>query len=580
MLNIIKRVLNISGEQSKKIKIAFVFSFFESVFANFSILAVFYIMFRIIHSSSYEKININDIWMSGLIIVIGLIGQYIFKLLIYHFQSASGYEVFNRERIKLGNHLKRLPMGFFNEGNIGDISAIITSDLSFVEMYSMDNLDKVINAFVGIVIGCILLLILDWRIAIIATSVTIPVAFVLNKMQKTGKVYSQKRQDTQANLITAVLEYAQGMSVIKAFNMTGEKSKKTKERFKETRDRYIEFEKKFIYPNTLCDIYFSVGIGLIIFFSSYFYIHGSLSLPTLLFFLIFIFKLYIPLQAIGVLTGFIRIMDASLDRFERVQNLEVIDENGKDINLTEFDIEFKNVSFAYEDRNVLENISFKVPENSMTALVGASGCGKTTIANLIARFWDVQKGQVLVGGVDIKNMTCDSLLKNISMVFQKVYLFNDTILNNIKFGKSDATYEEVVEAAKKARCHEFIMELEEGYDTVVGEGGATLSGGEKQRISIARAILKDAPIVLLDEATASIDPDNERHIQMAIDELLRDKTLVVIAHRLSTIQSADQILVINDGKLIQKGTHNELIQEEGQYKDYWQRRMKIRSWTI
>ena len=216
----------------------------------------------------------------------------------------------------------------------------------------------------------------------------------------------------------------------------------------------------------------------------------------------------------------------------------------------------------------------------MTALVGASGSGKTTIANLIARFWDVQKGEVSIGGVNVKKMTCDSLLKNISMVFQKVYLFNDTILNNIKFGKPDATYEEIVEAAKKAKCHDFIMELENGYETIVAEGGSTLSGGEKQRISIARAILKDAPIILLDEATASVDPDNEKHIQMAINELVKNKTLVVIAHRLSTIRSADQILVIDDGKLIQKGTHDQLIEEKGLYNDFWQRRMKARSWKI
>lgn len=308
--------------------------------------------------------------------------------------------------------------------------------------------------------------------------------------------------------------------------------------------------------------------------------HRGLDMSIMLMMFIFIFELYLPLKALGVLTAKLRIMEAGLNRYEALKDIEIIDEDGRDIELDRFDIEFKNVTFAYEDKDVLKDISFKVPEHSMTVLVGASGCGKTTIANLIARFWDVQKGKVLVGGVDVKEMTCDSLLKNISMVFQKVYLFNDTILNNIKFGKQDATYEEIEEAARKAKCYDFIMELENGFDTIVGEGGCTLSGGEKQRISIARAILKDAPIILLDEATASVDPDNENQIQMAINELVKDKTLVVIAHRLSTIRSADQILVIDDDKLIQSGTHEDLIQEEGQYNDFWNRRMKARGWKI
>jgi ATP-binding cassette subfamily B protein len=284
----------------------------------------------------------------------------------------------------------------------------------------------------------------------------------------------------------------------------------------------------------------------------------------------------------GLATGaaMMRVMEAGLDRYEKLKEVPIIDADGRDIPLNSFDIAFEDVSFSYEDKETLRNITFAAKERSMTALVGASGSGKTTIANLIVRFWDAQKGKIKIGGVDVCEMTCDSLLRYVSMVFQRVFLFHDTIENNIRFGKPGATREEIIAAAKKARCHSFIEALPDGYDTVVGEGGSTLSGGEKQRISIARAILKDAPIVLLDEATASVDPDNEKYIQEAINELVRDKTLIIIAHRLSTIQRADQILVIDDGRIVERGTHDALLAKGGRYSNLWQRRQKAKSWKI
>jgi ATP-binding cassette subfamily B protein len=576
MVGVIKRVLKLADEFAGKIKIAFVFGFFEGIFNNMPILGILYIVTKIV-SGTIDK---NDAWISGSIALTGMLGQYIFKRLVLTLQGGTGYEIFERERIKIGDRFKRFPMGFFSEGNMGNISAVITSDLTFIEMWCMNVMDKVVGGYVSIAIGCIFLLILDYRIALISIAVVVIAMIIMKKIQAVGKKQSYIRQKTQSELVSVVLEYVQGISVIKAFNMTGDKSKATKEAFEKSRNNAIQFEKKFIPPYSMYETCFSIGIALTIFCVSSFCLNGSLSMSIMLMMVIFIFQLYLPIKALGSLTAQIRVMEAGLDRYEAIKNIEIIDEDGKDIKLDKFDIEFKNVTFAYEEKETLKNISFKVPEHSMAALVGPSGCGKTTIANLIARFWDVQKGQVLVGGVDVKKMTCDSLLSNISMVFQKVYLFNDTILNNIKFGKSDATYEEIIEASKKARCHDFIMELKNGYDTVIGEGGSTLSGGEKQRVSIARAMLKDAPIILLDEATASVDPDNEKYIQMAINELVKNKTLIVIAHRLSTIRSTDQILVIDEGKLVQNGTHNQLVEEKGQYSDSWQRRMKAKSWKI
>ncbi|QOR34991.1 ABC transporter ATP-binding protein [Clostridium sp. 'deep sea'] len=580
MLRVIKRILQLSPKHAKNIKLAFIFSFLESMFINIPLVVTLMILVRVLNKANEHILSLNYINKCALLIFIALVTQYLLRLLIYHFQSASGYKIFCEERIKLGNHFKRIAMGYYSNGNIGDISSIITSDLTFVEMYSMSNLDKVINSFAGILISVIFMFYLDYRVSLVAISITIPVIVILINLQKTGNRYSRKRQDTQGELVDAVLEYLQGMSVIKAFNLVGDRLSHTKSVFKRVRDKYIEFEKKIIYPNTLCDILFAIGIGLTILTSIYLYINKQISLPIILVLLIFIFKVYQPFQAIGVLTGFIRIMDACLDRYSEIENIKVIDKDGTDTKLNNFDIEFHNVSFAYDKTNVLNNLSFKVAEKSMTALVGHSGCGKTTITNLIARFWDIEHGEIKIGDVNIKTLTCDSLLKNISIVFQNVYLFNDTILNNIKFGKANASMSEVIEACKKARCHDFITQLEHGYHTVINEAGSNFSGGEKQRISIARAILKDAPIILLDEATANVDPYNEKYIQQAVDELVKNKTLIVIAHRLSTIKKSNQILVLEKGRIIEKGNHQQLMNNKGQYFDYWKKREQASGWKI
>ncbi|QOR34646.1 ABC transporter ATP-binding protein [Clostridium sp. 'deep sea'] len=576
MLRIVRTVLKLAGEYAGKIKIAFVFSILESIFAQLPIMTVLYILIKIVSKS----VTIKDAWVAGIVVFVSIIFRTLAKWSVDMLQSGTGYKIFARERMKIGDRLKRFPMGYFTEGNIGNITAVITSDFEFVEQWSMETLSKITSGYLSVTLGTIMITILDYRIGIISIITIILAILALKKIQNVGEYHSAIRQEAQSRLVNVVIEYVKGISVIKSLNMVGDKSKIITKEFHKFRDTCLEFEEKFVPPNFLYESCFSIGIGFTILASSYFAFNQTINISFMLMMLIFIFQIYIPFKALGGLTADIRVMEAALNRYDDIKDIKIIDENGKDIKLNNFNIEFKDVSFAYEDKNVLKNINFEIPEHSMTALVGASGCGKTTIANLVARFWDVQKGEVLVGGINVKEMTCDSLLKNISMVFQEVYLFNDTILNNIKIGKPDATEKEVIEAAKKARCHDFITELKNGYDTMIGEGGSTLSGGEKQRISIARAILKDAPIILLDEATASVDPDNEKYIQMAINELVKDKTLVVIAHRLSTVKNADQILVIDKGEIIQRGNHNELIEQKGQYNDFWKRRMNARSWKI
>lgn len=576
MLSVVKRIIKLADEFAYKIKIAFVLSIFEGICAQMPMMLVLYVFYLILE----EKATMKQAWIVGIVMFSSVIIRTILKRLIDGFQSGTGYEIFERERLLFADRIKRIPMGYFTSGNVGKITSIVTTNMSFAEEFGISSMSKVVTGYISMILSIIFMLIIDVRIGIVNFIILVGANITLKNIQKVGVHHAKIRTKAQARLIDAVLEYIEGIPVVKSFNLSGKRAKKIRKEYKDSRDTSIEFEKKFMKPLFWFELVFVVGTGATILLITYLFMKGNLDGYFMLTMLIYIFQMYIPFKVLGGLTGVVRIMDAGLDSYEELKRLPLIDEDGKDIDIDSYDIEFKNVTFAYEERDILKNISFKVPEHSMTALVGKSGCGKSTITNLIARFWDTDKGKVLVGGVDVKTMTSDSLLKNISIVFQNVYLFKDTIMNNIKFGKPEATKEEVIEAAKKARCHEFIMALDNGYDTMVGEAGASLSGGEKQRISIARAILKDAPIILLDEATASVDPDNERYIQEAISALVKDKTLIVIAHRLATIKEADQILVIDEGKIIQKGTHEELARVKGRYQEFWKIRERARSWEI
>lgn len=578
MLKIIRRVLRLSGNLSKRIWGSFICGFLESMFGLLPIAAVFLVLIELQNGQPIT----GQTW--GIVIGLiagGLILRMIFKYLVYRLQSTAGFEFVARERIALGDRLRNVPMGFFHDNSVGDITATVTTDLNFLENYSMHILDKVTTGVLSMIVmaGCILAF--DWRIGLIFVAGILLSFPIYSHMQKKGKALSAKRQKIQSEAVAATLEYVQGISVVKSFNMCDKNLSDIEDAYESNAAASYGVERVFTPLNMTYSMVFRISACMIMLCAGILAVGGDLSFANLAVILIASFTIFNPIEVMGQMTTMIRTMDAALDRVERIKQEKKIDENGRDIPLDSFDIGFEHVSFAYENGNpILKDVSFSIPQGSMTAIVGPSGGGKTTITRLIARFWDVQEGSITIGGHDVKEFTCDSLLKNMSMVFQNVYLFHDTIENNIKFGCPDATHEQVVEAAKKACCHDFISALPQGYDTVIGEGGSTLSGGEKQRISIARAMLKDAPIILLDEATASVDPENEVHLQQAISALVKNKTLIVIAHRLSTIRDADQILVVDNGKIVEKGVHAELIQQKGIYQKFWNIRQKARNWKL
>ena len=578
MLKIIRRVLRLSGNLSKRIWGSFICGFLESMFGLLPIAAVFLVLIELQNGQPIT----GQTW--GIVIGLiagGLILRMIFKYLVYRLQSTAGFEFVARERIALGDRLRNVPMGFFHDNSVGDITATVTTDLNFLENYSMHILDKVTTGVLSMIVMAGWIFAFCWGIGLIFVAGILLSFPIYSHMQKKGKALSAKRQKIQSEAVAATLEYVQGISVVKSFNMCDKNLSDIEDAYESNAAASYGVERVFTPLNMTYSMVFRISACMIMLCAGILAVGGDLSFANLAVILIASFTIFNPIEVMGQMTTMIRTMDAALDRVERIKQAKKIDENGRDIPLDSFDIGFEHVSFAYENGNpILKDVSFSIPQGSMTAIVGPSGGGKTTITRLIARFWDVQEGSITIGGHDVKEFTCDSLLKNMSMVFQNVYLFHDTIENNIKFGCPDATHEQVVEAAKKACCHDFISALPQGYDTVIGEGGSTLSGGEKQRISIARAMLKDAPIILLDEATASVDPENEVHLQQAISALVKNKTLIVIAHRLSTIRDADQILVVDNGKIVEKGVHAELIQQKGIYQKFWNIRQKARNWKL
>lgn len=486
-------------------------------------------------------------------------------------QSTAGYKIFAEKRMELGAHLRKLPMGYFTAGNIGKISSVLSSDMVFVEENVMQSIADMLGHGFSAIIMAAFMYVIDWRIGLLVTGVSLLVVLVASLMNRSGVKHSNIRQQQNELLTDAVISHIEGIGVIKSYNLLGEKSKDLTDNFKRTRDAALKFEFTQLPWMVALNVLYAAGMAGILALAVWLYFEGLMTLPYLVGCVLFAFSIFLPLKTLYGDSSRLTVMGSCLDRIEEVFAEKPLPDDGKQhipAVCTAPEIEFEDVSFSYGEGETIHDVSFTAQKNAMTALVGPSGGGKTTLANLLARFWDVKSGSIRVRGADIRSVPLSELMDNISMVFQCVYLFQDTVYNNIAMGRPDASRKEVEEAAKKARCYDFIMALPQGFDTVIGEGGASLSGGEKQRISIARCILKDAPIVILDEATASVDLDNERYIQEAITELVKGKTLIVIAHRLNTIRAADKIVVVSEGRIAEQGTHEQLISRGGIYSNF------------
>ncbi|MDO4340007.1 MAG: ABC transporter ATP-binding protein [Eubacteriales bacterium] len=576
MWSVVKKIIAMSGDKAKYIKASTVAAFVYAIFVALPYTAIYLFFYQ-----ADKQLTAETLLICTGILLLSLIGGSVAKTITYRLQEWASNYVAARKRLEIGDRLKRVPMGFFKEKTLGEVTAALTSDITFYENKAADVLDWVVNGLISSLISCLFLILFDWRLGLIFTAGFIAAYLLLNKIQRESEKVIPLRKQAETNAISETLEFIRGISVFKLFHMGGHSVKNVKDSYREYSNTSYGLEIKVLPWSTILHCCLKIAVGAILVSVSYLTIQGDLDIASSVVMIVASFQIFGPLETLTTSINSIRTLDATIDRIEEISNFPMIDEGCQDIVLKNFDIEFNHVSFSYDGENeVIKDVSFTIPQNTMTAVVGSSGSGKTTLARLIARFWDVQKGSIKIGGVDVKEITCDSLLKNISIVFQNVYLFNDTIAANIRYGKPDATQAEVEAAAKKACCHDFIMALPDGYDTVVGESGSHLSGGEKQRISIARAILKNAPIVLLDEATSSIDPDNEVFIQQAINELVKDKTLIVIAHRLTTIKDADQIIVMDGGSIVEKGLHKQLLENNGQYAHFWEIGQRAGKWRL
>lgn len=581
MFGMIKRLIGWTGKYKKRVYIGFIYAFINSIFTSLPIMLATYGLGLVFDDYKGIRTFDNDqIIYIFLLMILVIGGRFLFSYLRAVTQESVGCEATAEQRIRLGNIFKRVSLGFFNSNNMGEISSAVTTDLSFIEMFSMNMINTVVNGYITVLVMILFLLFYCPLAGIISLSGIVLSALFLYIEAKISDKNASIHQKAQDSIVENTIEFLRGMQTIKAFKQEGVSVQGIRKAYKNHKDVNIKIELEYCPYNCLHQFVLKAASVGIIAVSAYLTYTRKMDVNIMLMMDMFSFVMFSQIEPLSNAIHVIEVVNKTLDKLEKIEKADIIDKGGQNIELKRHDIKFSDVCFSYDKKQILNNISFYIPEGSTTAIVGPSGSGKTTICNLIARFYDVNSGVITVGDKNIKDITCDSLLKNISMVFQKVYLFNDTIKNNILFGNPNAYDNEVINAAIKAHCHEFISKLPNGYDTIIGDGGATLSGGEKQRISIARAILKDSPIIILDEATASVDPENEHLIQNAISSLTKGKTVIVIAHRLATIQDADQILVIDNGDVVQKGNHLELINQDGIYKNFINIKESAEGWCI
>ena len=577
MLKVIRKFFAFCGEENRRKFITSIrLNVIQALFEALKIPAIA-VMIRALMNGTVDT---KDILLSLGIMLISIAGSGLLKSKAVMLQTEGGYDTCAKKRVEIAEHMRYLPMGYFNANSLGQITSITTNIMESLENIATRVVMLVCDGLLTTSLIVIMLFFFDWRIACVLLCGFSLFLFANSRLRIASEKVSGKKIRADERLVEKVLEYLQGMTEVKAYRLTGVKSKELNEAISENSKINIDMEMTLV-PRIALQSFIAklTGVAMVA-FSCVFYCAGSMDALTAVVMVISAFIIYTSLETAGQYSSLLRVVDMSVDRAQEILNTPQMDISGETIEPAVRDITAQDIAFSYEKRKIIDGISLHIPEKTTTAIVGPSGGGKTTLVNLLARFWDVDGGTVMLGGRNVKDYDMDSLMANFSFVFQSVYLFHDTVANNIRFGQPGAPMEDVIAAAKKACCHDFISSLPHGYDTVVGEGGASLSGGEKQRISIARAMMKNAPVIFLDEATANIDPENENELMHAIQALTAEKTVIMIAHRLKTVERADQIIVVDHGKIVQHGTHAELLEQDGIYRNFICERREAASWKV
>ncbi len=577
MLKIIQRFFAFCGEENRnKFRASILLGVLQAIFEALKIPAIACMVRALLRGS----VSSSDILLSFGIMLLSIIGAGLVKAKSTMLQCEAGYDTCATKRIEIAEHMRYLPMGYFNANSLGQITSVTTNVMQNLENVATRVVMLVCEGLLTTSLIIVMLLFFDWRIALVLLGGFALFLLANSFLQKAAGSIAGQKISADEKLVEKVLEYLQGMAEVKAYHLTGRKSRELNEAIAANAKINTDMEMVLI-PRMTAQTFIAKLTGVcMVAFTCSFYCAGSMDVLTAVVMVISAFIVYASLETAGNYSALLRVIDVSVDRAKEILDTPQMDISGEAFRPERCDIEADDVEFSYDKRKVIDGISVKIPEKTTTAIVGPSGGGKTTLVNLLARFWDTDSGEIRLGGKNVRDYDMDSLMRNFSFVFQNVYLFHDTIANNIRFGQPEAGMDDVIRAAKKACCHNFISALPDGYDTVIGEGGASLSGGEKQRISIARAMMKDAPVIFLDEATANVDPENENELMRAIQALTAEKTVIMIAHRLKTVEHADQILVIDHGKIVQQGTHRTLMEQEGLYRSFIGERREAASWKV
>ncbi len=577
MFRTLKKFFDFCEEKERK---QFYLSIFLSVFNAFFIAMRIPAIYVVIKAILENNLSVNTVYTVMGIIVASIILQTLVTMKTTMLQTRAGYNTASIKRMEIAEHLRYVPMGYFNSEGLGKVTSIATNTMENLSGMASRCVMMVSKGMITTLVIVISMFFFEPRIAIIALITMVIYLLGTEFMIRMESADADRFTAAQDAMVARILEYIRGIAEIRNFNLHGKSITDVDAPI----DSFAKFSTSMETTYEIIMFFLNVlnklsGIVMTI-MSITFCLNGSMSLVYAVMIIICSFMIFESLDQVGAFNGLTRAIENCVDKAAEALSSPTMKIEGREFKPDNMTLAMKGVDFSYDEKKIINDISFVIPEKTQTAFVGPSGGGKTTLTQLLARFWDVDKGSVSLGGTDVRDYSYDSLMKNFAFVFQNVYLFNDTIENNIRFGKPDASREEVIEAAKKACCHDFIMDMPKGYDTVIGEGGVSLSGGERQRISIARAIMKDAPIIILDEATANVDPENEEKLIEAVDALTKEKTIIMIAHRLKTVRNADKILVIDKGRIAEQGTHEQLMQNEGIYKSFIAERSKAATWKI